>query len=1051
MLLNNRYELLNELGRGGMGVVYRAQDRLSGQVVALKQVRIPQSQLDFGSKAMTEDSDDLRLALAQEFRTMAALRHPHIVSVLDYGFAEKQQPFFTMELLDEPRTLLEATTPLKPVARLELMLQVLEALKYLHQRHLLHRDLKPANILVTKGNQVKLVDFGLAMMQDAAEDAAGTFGYMPPEVFEKKPMTMAGDLFAVGVLLHQIMVGTLPFPLDNLRDHLLSLLAGLPNLDKLTATAPDIKGGQSAQHLMELVTSLLEFEPTNRPASAVEVQRQLRAYLGILENVETTEIRDSYLTTAPLVGRAKELQQFTTAIDNSLAGQSEWWLIGGESGVGKSRLLEEVRIQALVKNIQVWQGQAVAEGGLPFHLWRNLLRNLVLQVQLSELEASILKEIVPDIADLLGYPVVTIPPINDRLQQDRLVLTIVEVCKRLVQPTLLVLEDLQWTHQSLLPLQEMVKVREQLPQLMIIGTYRTEERPELPTELAEFEVLSLSRLERDSIAELSGAMLGEAGQNPELVEFLATQTEGNTFFMVEVMRFLAEESGRLSAIGQLEALPQQILTGGMQALLQRRLAKIPAMYQSLMQHAAIIGRAIDEALLRQILPEADITDWLYQAEAAAVLSVTADNRWQFTHDKLREALGQTLSPEIKSNLHEAVAEAIEAIYPTDASYNTILLEHWHQAGNLDKEIHYLNPVAEQLIKITADYDGGRTLLERGRAALPVMDGRQVSLGVWLAIVLRLQGNTEQSQLILQQTLQLAEQHDNQLGIVECLNALGVLAKSHGNYEQALDYYQRGLAIGQMLENQDAIALSLNDLGTIADQQSNYEQARGYYQQSLVIRQTIDDQSGIASSLNNLAIIMFRQGKSDQALDYFQRSLAIRQTIGDQNGIARSFNNLSALAFIQDNYEQAMNYVQQSLAINQSIGSHIGILQCLNNLGFGYLKLGSNQAQTTFRQALVIAYADGFLPYILEILLGYARIFLNQGNPIRGGELVGLAKHHPAFHSQIEVFIDELLPELEEVLSSEELRAAMARGKVFDLDTVVQKLLEEFGEEADVTQ
>src|SRR6187549_2164573 len=98
-IIGNRYQLLEELGKGGMGVVYRAHDRLTGDTVAIKRVMAAQTQFDLSDGAST----DFRLGLAQEFRVLATIRHPNIISVLDYGFDEDQQPYFAMELLTNAR------------------------------------------------------------------------------------------------------------------------------------------------------------------------------------------------------------------------------------------------------------------------------------------------------------------------------------------------------------------------------------------------------------------------------------------------------------------------------------------------------------------------------------------------------------------------------------------------------------------------------------------------------------------------------------------------------------------------------------------------------------------------------------------------------------------------------------------------------------------------------------------------------------------------------------------------------------------------------------
>ena len=125
-VIGGRYQLLNELGRGGEGTVYRTLDRLTGRVVTLKRLHVP---------AREDDADELRLTLAQEFRLLASLRHPNIISVLDYGFDEERQPYFTMELARErlDRSSRRARTS-RSRSRWSLLVQMLRALAYLHRR-----------------------------------------------------------------------------------------------------------------------------------------------------------------------------------------------------------------------------------------------------------------------------------------------------------------------------------------------------------------------------------------------------------------------------------------------------------------------------------------------------------------------------------------------------------------------------------------------------------------------------------------------------------------------------------------------------------------------------------------------------------------------------------------------------------------------------------------------------------------------------------------------------------------------------------------------------
>jgi serine/threonine protein kinase len=163
-----------------MGAVFRADDRLTDMTVALKQVTLPPQQLNSSAQSSPGQSDSFRLALAQEFKVLASLRHPHIISVLDYGFDAARQPFLTMELLENAPTLIEAGRHLSGNEQVTLLVQLLQALAYLHRRGIIHRDLKPDNVVVIAG-QVKVLDFGLANEPAATHlhhEARITLGYI---------------------------------------------------------------------------------------------------------------------------------------------------------------------------------------------------------------------------------------------------------------------------------------------------------------------------------------------------------------------------------------------------------------------------------------------------------------------------------------------------------------------------------------------------------------------------------------------------------------------------------------------------------------------------------------------------------------------------------------------------------------------------------------------------------------------------------------------------------------------------------------------------------
>ena len=146
----------------------------------------------------------VRLALASEFRVLSSLRHPNIVSVLDYGFQSSGLPFFTMQLVVEPKNITRAARRLTLEGKLALLFQVLQALSYLHRHGIIHRDLKPSNVLVTDGH-VTVLDFGVSGLPE--HEVAGTAGFIAPEILAGKRPSPASDFYALGGIAYEILTG----------------------------------------------------------------------------------------------------------------------------------------------------------------------------------------------------------------------------------------------------------------------------------------------------------------------------------------------------------------------------------------------------------------------------------------------------------------------------------------------------------------------------------------------------------------------------------------------------------------------------------------------------------------------------------------------------------------------------------------------------------------------------------------------------------------------------------------------------------------------------
>jgi tetratricopeptide (TPR) repeat protein len=677
----NRYQPLDILGKGGMGTVYRALDRLNGGLVALKRVTIPSEQLDFGGR--NEHWDNLRLALAHEFRVLASLRHPNIISVLNYGFDENQ-PYFTMDMLENGQTIVDFGGEQLLSVQINLILQILQALAYLHRRGILHRDLKPSNVLVVNG-QVKLLDFGIAMIRGENPQTSGTLPYMAPEVLMGDPASEASDLYAVGVMVYELFAKRHPFDVEN----------AAVLVQQILATEPDIHLLPVNDALKAVIKKLLVKDPQARYNDAYHVFTACSAATGQEFPYETPATRESFLQAAQFVGREQELQQLSNALREALNGRGSAWLIGGESGIGKSRLLDELRTIALVDGALVLRGQAVGEGGMLYLAWRDTLRQLCLQTELSDLEASVLKAVVSDIEALLERPVQDAPILELLTAQERLLQVIDDIFSRQSQPIVIILEDIHWAGSESIAILKRLTHRVKQLRLLLIASCRSDHGTDLLRNLSDMQLLMLERLSKDKIGDLSASMLGyTSAYREQIIALLNRETEGNIFFIVEVVRALAEEVGQLDRIGTM-ALPERIFPGGVKQIIQSRLNRVPEAQRAILRFAAAIGRQLDLKILQTIQP--DLNNWLSICADASVIEIQ-DGQWRFSHDKLREGLEIDLQPQERQALHQWVAVAIEHAYPNSPEQTAALAHHWKIAGNIAKEAHYTYLAGEQALR-----------------------------------------------------------------------------------------------------------------------------------------------------------------------------------------------------------------------------------------------------------------------------------------------------------------------------------------------------------------
>ena len=256
----SHYELFEKLGEGGMGLVYKAQDTKLDRVVALK----------FLAQGPAPDKSE-RARFSQEARLAASLNHPNICTI--YGIDEQDdEQFIVMEFVEGKTLRSHLASPQSPVALDQIVewgLQIAEALAAAHEKGIIHRDIKPDNLMVTPKNQIKVMDFGLARLKSGqgltrSGASVGTIAYMSPEQIHGIDVDHRSDLWALGVILYEMITGQHPFRGQHEPTIMYEILNVQPKA--IQSLRPE-----SPAHLQVLVSSLLQKDPAKRVPSATDV------------------------------------------------------------------------------------------------------------------------------------------------------------------------------------------------------------------------------------------------------------------------------------------------------------------------------------------------------------------------------------------------------------------------------------------------------------------------------------------------------------------------------------------------------------------------------------------------------------------------------------------------------------------------------------------------------------------------------------------------------------------------------------------------------------
>jgi tetratricopeptide (TPR) repeat protein/tRNA A-37 threonylcarbamoyl transferase component Bud32 len=946
------------LGAGATGVVTRVRHAKTGQIAALKKIRIPHpSALD---------------AFHREIQALSTLRHPGIAAILDHG-VEDGCPWYVMELVEGPSLEQEALRhPMTWQEALAIVASLCDAVAHLHGAGLVHRDLKPGNVMLRATGEPVLVDFGLAVQAmgtaardvlEVALDRVGTPAYMAPEQIRGEALDARADLYALGCMLYRLIVGRPPF-VGSTRTLLGAHLTRLP--EPPSALVPELPPGVDA-----LLQRLLAKSPRERLGYAEDLAEELIG-LGAPAEARVTRSR-TRLHRPGFVGRDDALSELREALSRTFDRQGSARLLLGPSGIGKTRLLAELLRQARDEGVTPWTLAARPETRrVPLSALRELVRQLELTaVSLGDEDA---REDLGKVEQLLGAP-----PSGEGWFP--LYHTLTEIIRMLARsaPVLLAVDDAQWLDEVSFGF--LAHLERQLAGtrcLVLVVVREGDEQPVLDrlqcaqVRLDELPLPALGAMVRDA--------LGVEELQPEIEERLARAARGSPFFVAEQLRLGVDEGWLTRTGGRWQ------LAGGWQApadpreVTARRLRCLPETARLVLSAAAVAQEASDAGLLAELtgLAPPAVHDAQQLLLTRRLLEEGGDRGLQIAHSQTAQAAYRALEDATRRRLHVAVAQRRE-LTMTPAETGVVAL-HWLRAGELARADRKLLAAASYASEQHALREAER-LFRTWLQHFPEDHPERPWVFICLSIdVVSKLGPMDEALALFLSAQELAVARGDAWAELKARIGAGSIEVARGRVAEARAWFSSALPLARAQQRESEEAFTLNNLGVVASMEGRYGEAREMYEQALALHRKHGRTEYIASTLSELAVLAHKQGQREQARAAYEESAALAQQAGAlaQEGI--TLGNLATLHAEEGELDLACACAERSLWLKRKVGDREGEMLTLGTLAKLHAELQQlPQARQEIEQALAILHELGAPRYRAPLWLDQAYVELAEGD------------------------------------------------------------------------
>jgi tetratricopeptide (TPR) repeat protein len=837
---------------------------------------------------------------------------------------------------------------------------------------------------------VKVMDLGVARLAEEtlrlSQSGAfvGSVEYAAPEQFGAKEVGAAADLHALGLVLYELATAQHPYRADDFRGVMRKVLDERPR-------RPAEINPQLSPFFEELVLQLLEKDPAKRVASAAEVARILddgeksswwRERARAIRTKTKRPLRRIRIPReTALYGRDAELARLRTLYDKAKSGEGQVLLVEGEAGIGKSRLLDEFvgLLQREGEDLNfLWgsypPGGAATASGAFSTAYREHFGGEVLDDVLPAVLGDS-RTLAPAFAALLrGEPS---PEGAEPLRKDSLQTVFVHATRALARDrtTIVLIEDLHFAPDEGRALFASLALASPGHRVLLVGTTRPglDERWLAEAQRQGAGRMALARLGAKDLVRLLADSLRSEHLAEELAGKIAAKSDGNPFFVFEILRGLREgqflrrrDDGTwvtTRVIADIE-VPSSVLD-----LVRARVADLAEEERDLLDVAACCGFEFDPLVVAAAAGVAMVPALkrLAQIERRHRLVRAAGDRYVFDHHQVQDALYGSLANPLRQAYHAAVADVLEARHSAAAADPRVLdgalcvdlAEHFLKGGQGARALRYLDPAMTHLER---GYVNGEViaLAERALAAPGLVAGKErATLLMRKAERLDLLGRRDAARAAIDEALALVDADGDPVLRARVRSTLGAHLSRLARHEEAQAVLGEAIELARRAGDLRAEAGATGTLAGVSFRLSRYAEAEALMERQRVLARQAGDRQGETGAIANLGVVYDALGRYEDAQAQFERALVLATEAGDRRGQATCTGNLGNVFAARGRWDEAVVRYDRHLALARETGDRAAEALATSNLGQAFALLGRTaEAEERLERSLALAQEVG---------------------------------------------------------------------------------------------